>query len=164
MAKAIPLILARVLFSNNFKRLVSMKNLCYFCLMKLLTILLFFSVSAAAQVDTQYIYNQWVRVSKWGSDAERLIPYDAYASNPSNANEKVLVIEYTRDFAFHIFWKKVNGDEPVKYITDATWKWVIDSNGYRIQLSMMESGSPITHEKFVVSLGKDEMKILLPKK
>jgi hypothetical protein len=129
-----------------------------------MTILLFFTISAAAQVDTQYIYNQWVRVSKWGSDSERLIPYDTYASNPANANEKVLVVEYTRDFAFHIFWKKVNGDEPVKYITDATWKWVIDSNVYKIQLSMVESGNIITHEKFVTYLSKNEMKILLPKK
>ena len=127
-------------------------------------ILLFFSISAAAQVDTQQIYNQWVRVSKWGSDSEKLIPYDVYALNPANANEKVLVIEYTKDFAFHIFWKKVSGDEPVKYITDATWKWLVDSKGYRIELSMIEEGKIITHEKNVVYLSKGEMKILLPKK
>src|ERR1035438_3192385 len=117
--------------------------------MKLMTILLFFtiSISASAQVDTQKIYNQWVRVSKWGSDYEKLIPYDVYAANPANANDKVLIVEYTRDYTFHIFWKKVNVDEPVKYITDATWKWVIDSNKYVIQLSMTEteSGNKITH-------------------
>jgi hypothetical protein len=132
--------------------------------MKLMIIFIFLSISALGQVDTQQIYNQWVRVSKWGSDSEKLIPFSSFASDPANTNEKVLTIEYTRDHKFHIFWKKITGDEPVKYITDATWKWVVDANGYRIQITMAEGGDVFTHEKNVTYLSKAEMRILLPKK
>jgi hypothetical protein len=130
--------------------------------MKLLTILLLFTITASAQVDTQYIYNQWVRVSKWGSDAEKLIPYNAFIANPKNVNEKVLIIEYTRDKRFFIYWKQGNSTEANKYITEATWKWVIDSNGYRLLLTRYESGEKITHEKNVSFLFKDEMRKLVP--